>query len=102
MHEDVDNGDASARKRTVQEHQQKYSRNKEKRPKMLSIINAVEQRHKNGLIEKQRSFNNKKAKHWDIRRENYNSKKTHENVTRKEFTAAEKVAQRHQKKEVAS
>lgn len=29
-------------------------------------------------------------------------KKTHENVTRKEFTAAEKVAQRHQKKEVAS
>lgn len=70
---------------------------------MLSIINAVEQRHKNGLTEKQRSFNNKKAKHWNIRRENYNSKKkTHENVTREEFTAAEKVAQRHQKKEVAS
>lgn len=42
---------------------------------MLSIINAVEQRHKNGLTEKQRSFNNKKAKHWNIRRENYNSKK---------------------------
>lgn len=74
MHEDV-NGDASARKRTVQKHQQKYFRNKEKRRKMLSIINAVEQRHKNGLTEKQRSFNNKKAKHWNIKRENYNSKK---------------------------
>lgn len=74
MHENV-NGDASARKRTVQKHQQRYFRNKEKRRKMLSIINAVEQRHKNGLTEKQRSFNNKKAKHWNIRRENYNSKK---------------------------
>lgn len=41
MHEDV-NGDASARKRTVQKHQQRYFRNKEKRRKMLSIINAVE------------------------------------------------------------
>lgn len=59
MHEDI-NGDASARKRTVQNYQQKYFRNKEKRRKMLSIINAVEQRHENGLTEKQRGFNNKK------------------------------------------